>query len=238
MRAALAAACLLGGTAWAAPTGLNVIPTADLVPFRQLSAVLQNGNTVLRGGSSVFRQPEPVPQFEAGLPWNLETGLDLVPADRPEDYRPQVNLKWRLLDEGYRWPAVAAGVSQLGVGFTPNYFLVASRTINYQQIQYQKFRAHHRNIKLRGIRLHTGIQYTSYAWRALVGTDIEVTDYFVIYADWLSGTQNAVSLGGVLVINQHDSVQAALLRRNDEDRLSGALLVITHTFSFDDPLVW
>ncbi len=36
---------------------------------------------------------------------------------------------------------------QLGVGFTPNYFLVLSKTLNYWQIQYQKFRAHHRNIK-------------------------------------------------------------------------------------------
>ena len=232
MRAALAAACLLGGTAWAAPTGLNVIPTADLVPFRQLSAVLQNGNTVLRGGSSVFRQPEPVPQFEAGLPWNLETGLDLVPADRPEDYRPQVNLKWRLLDEGYRWPAVAAGVSQLGVGFTPNYFLVASRTINYQQIQYQKFRAHHRNIKLRGIRAHVGILRTGNAWRALLGTDIELSDHFVLYADWISGSENAVSLGGVLVINRENSITAAALRGNTEDRVSGLLVNFTHTFTW------
>jgi hypothetical protein len=47
-----------------------------------------------------------------------------------------------------------------------------------------------------------------------------------------------VSLGGVLVINQHDSVQAALLRENDQDRLSGVILQLTHTFDVTSPLEW
>ena len=106
------------------------------------------------------------------------------------------------------------------------------------QIQYQHFRAHHRNIKLRGIRVHTGIVYTGNAWRALVGTDIEVSDRFVIYADWISSASNAVSVGGVFVISQHDSVQASLLRANDQDRLSGVLIAVTHTFDLAHPLVW
>jgi hypothetical protein len=127
---------------------------------------------------------------------------------------------------------------QLGVGFRPNYFLVLSKTLNYAQIQYQRFRAHHRNIKLRGIRFHTGVLRTADAWRALVGTDIEVSDHFLVYADWISGRANAVSLGGVVVIDQHISIQAALLRGNDQDRLSGALLQATYTFDLAHPLEW
>jgi Exopolysaccharide biosynthesis protein YbjH len=224
--------------AQAAPTGLNQIPTTDLVPLGQLSLQLQNLNTEIRGENSVFNQPQLSPQSEFGLPWSMEAGLDVAPANASHDYRPIVNLKWTALHEDYTIPALAVGVSQLGVGFSPNYFLVLSKTLNYEQIQYQKFRAHHRNIKLRGIRLHTGFQYTGYAWQALVGTDIEVSDHFVIYADWISGSQSSVSLGGVIVINQHNSLQAALLRGNDQDRLSGLIIEITHTLDFDDPRAW
>ena len=229
---------LIGRSAWAGPTGLTQIPTTDLVPYRQLNAVLQNANTAIHGDEPLWRQPEPVPQAQAGLPWNMEGGLDLMPEDEPEDYRPILNLKWTPVHEDYHVPALAVGAMQLGVGFTPSYFLALSKTLNYQEIAYQKFRAHHRNIKLRGIRVHTGLLRTPNAWRALVGTDIQASDHLVVYADWISGAQNAVSLGGVLVINQHDSIQAALLRGNTQDRLSGALLVITHTFDLARPLEW
>ena len=214
----------------AAPTGLNQIPTTDLVPQGQLSLQLQNGNSDVNGSDSVFHQPQPVPQSEYGLPWNIEAGLDVAPSDPPDDYRPLVNVKWNPVHEDYRIPAAAIGAAQLGVGFTPTYFLVLSKTLNYDAIQYQKFRAHHRNRKLRGIRLHSGIMRTENAWEALVGTDIEVSDHFVVYADWISGASNDVSLGGVVVINQHFSFQASLLRGNDEDRLSGVLANITYTF--------
>ena len=76
------------------------------------------------------------------------------------------------------------------------------------------------------------------AWHALVGTDIQVQDHFVIYADWISGRANAVSLGGVIVINRHDSVQASMLRGNDEDQPSGVLVAVTHTFDLADPWEW
>ena len=238
MRRIFVLACLLPMAVQAAPTGLNQIPTTDLVPFRQATLQLQNGNTEVSGRASVFHQPQLVPQSEFGLPWNLEAGLDVAPSNPPHDYRPILNVKWNGVREDYHVPAVALGATQLGAGFSPNYFLVLSKTLNYQQIQYQKFRAHHRNIKLRGIRVHAGMLRATNAWRALVGTDIEVNDHFVVYADWISGTSNAVSVGGVLVIDRQNSVQASLLRGNGEDRLSGVLVGITHTFDLAHPLQW
>jgi len=232
MRCGVVLLALMATPVWAGPTGLNIIPTTDVVPFHQLNVGLQNGNSEVLGRTSVFHRPEPVPQVEVGLPWNIEGGLDVVPANPPHDYRPQLNLKWTALTEGDHWPAMAVGASQLGVGFTPNYFLVLSRTLNYEQIQYQKFRAHHRNIKLRGIRAHAGIMRTGNAWCALVGTDVEVNDHFVVYSDWMSGSQNAVSLGGVLVIDRENSITASTLRGNQEDRVSGMLVMFTHTFTW------
>ena len=238
MRLVAALACLVPVAAAAAPTGLNQIPTTDLVPPKQVTAQLQNGNTEVSGHGSVFHVPELVAQTQFGLPWNLEAGLDVAPSDPPHDYRPVMNVKWSPIREDYRVPAMAAVATLLGVGFTPNYFLVLSKTLNYGQIEYQKFRAHHRNIKLRGIRLHTGILRTSNAWRALVGTDVEVNDHFVAYADWISGDSNAVSLGGVVILTRQSSIQVALLRGNTEDRLSGILVALTHTFDFEHPFEW
>jgi len=227
--------CLLPVAAVAAPTGLNQIPTTDLVPEKQLTVQLQNGNTDVH---SLVHHPELEPQTELGLPWNLEAGLDVAPSDPPHDYRPAMNVKWNPVHEDFHVPALAVGATQLGVGFTPNYFLVLSKTLNYREIEYQKFRAHHRNIKLRGIRFHAGILRTGNAWRALVGTDIQVQDHFVVYADWISGRPNAVSLGGVVVINRHDSVQASMLRGNDEEEPSGVLIAVTHTFDLTNPWEW
>jgi len=224
-------AVLLPIAAQAAPTGLNQIPTTDLVPIGQLSLQLQNGNTEVSGPSSMFHQPAPVPQSEYGIPWRIETGLDVAPSNPPHDYRPVLNVKWSPVHEDYRIPAAAVGALQLGVGFTPGYYLVLSKTLNYDAIQYQKFRAHHRNLKLRGIRLHSGILGIGNVWHALVGTDIELSDHFIVYSDWISGASNSVSLGGVFVFNQHLSFQASLLRGNDQDRLSGFLANITYTFT-------
>ena len=224
--------------AWGAPTGLNQIPTTDLVPFRQVTLQVQNGNTEVDGSSPLYRQPQLEPQSEFGLPWRMEAGLDVAPSDPPDAYRPMMNLKWSPIAEDYRIPAAAIGVSQLGVGFTPSYYLVLSKTLNYAQVQYQKFRAHHRNIKLRGIRVHVGVQGVGNAWHALLGTDAEVSDHFVIYSDWISGARNSVSFGGVLVIDQHLSVQASFLRGNDGGPPSGVLVDLTHTFDITRPLEW
>ena len=229
---------LLPLAARAAPTGLNQIPTPDLVPWKQLTLQLANGNTDVTPTLPVWRAPQVLGQSEFGLPWNMEAGLDVAPYNVQQDYRPVLNIKWVPINEDYYVPAAAIGVTQLGLGFTPGYYLVASKTLNYEQIAYQKFRAHHRNIKLRGFRVVAGIQGSGNAWQALVGSDYEVSDHFIVEADWISGAKNAVSLGGVLVINQHDSVTLALLRENDMNRLSGVILQLTHTFDVTDPFTW
>lgn len=231
--AALAVAVLFASPAWSAPTGLNVIPTTDLIAPRQLLVQLQNGNTEVRGDRSVWHQPQPVFQTETGLPWHMETGIDVAPASPPGRYRPQFNLKWRPLDESDLWPAVAGVGQQLGPGFTPVYSLIATKTLNFAALQHQKFRAHHRNIKLRGIRFHAGIQRTfGDHWHALVGTDVEISDQLVFYGDWTSGAASAVTLGGVFVFDPENSMQLALFRGNNQNRLSGVLLALTHTFSW------
>ena len=62
MRRVLVLVCLVPTAAHAAPTQLNQIPITDLVPVKQVSLQLQNGNTEVSGRSSVFHQPQLMPQ--------------------------------------------------------------------------------------------------------------------------------------------------------------------------------
>ena len=216
----------------AGPTGLTFVPTTDVVPFHQVNVALQNNNTTLDGHDAFFRDVQPVPQAEVGLPWRIEGGIDVAPADPPGEYRPMFNLKWRGLDEGYYTPAVAGGVSQLGPGFTPAGFVVLDKTINYDAIQYERFRAHHHNIRLHGIRVHAGALQVGTVGRAMLGVDAELSDHFVLWADWISGAVNSVSVAGVVVVDPKNSFYVALLRQNDEDRLSGVVFNVTHAFDW------
>jgi hypothetical protein len=225
-----AATIVANGRAAAGPTGLAVIPTTDLVRFRQVNAILQNGNTQIDGRHAFFRDVQPVPQLEAGLPHDVEAGVDVAPANPPRDYRPFFNVKWTMLAESYRVPAVAVGATQLGPGFTPAGFAVASKTLNYDAIAYQRFRAHHRNLRLHGIRVHAGFLEAGDRAHAILGVDAEISDHFVLWSDWISGAKNSLSLAGVVVIDTQNSLFVALLRGNNERRVGGVLFNITHTF--------
>ncbi len=223
----LAAGC--AGSAQAAPTGLNTIPTADLIPVHQWTFTLQNGNASVAESPTLFQQPQPLYQLQFGLTPQLEGGLDFAPANPPHDYRPQFNLKWKPLPEAYDRPAVAAGVATLGPGFEPSAYLVVTRTINFDQVQYNKFKAHRRNIKLRGRRVHAGLIHTADGTFPMLGADWELSDRVVLYSDWISGRANAVTLGGVYALNASSSITASMLIGNQAGHPNGMLVNFSRT---------
>ena len=81
MRRVLVLACLVPTAAHAAPTQLNQIPTTDLVPVKQVSLQLQNGNTEVSGRSSVFHQPQLLPQAVGERHARLDIHLDRFAVD-------------------------------------------------------------------------------------------------------------------------------------------------------------
>jgi hypothetical protein len=225
----LALFCLACASAGAAPTGLNTIPTPDLVPERQFNAVLQNTNTSLDDHPLVFEQPILLPQLQLGLNDHFEAGADMIPGKTPGHYTAQLNLKYKPLWEDYDRPALGIGIVQPLTDFSPTYYLVVTRTLNIKAILNQRFRAHHRNIKLRGRRVHVGITRTPAGTFPMLGTDLEMSDQFVIYSDWISGSPNALTLGGVYVINDKNSLTASLLYANHEQRINGLLINYSRT---------
>jgi hypothetical protein len=217
---------------WGAPSQLNQIPTADILPMKQLQIGVQNANTNVTDDPSIIRQPQPMLQSQYGLTKRIELGLDVVPTRGPDAYRPIFNIKYDVLQESYDSPAVAVGMSQLGPNFQSSPYLVVTRTINYSDVQYNKFRAHHRNQKLRGRRIHAGIMRLNGQLVPLVGTDIEINDKFILYADYMGGPQNGPALGGSIVFNERTNLPVALLKVNATHKVNGAILNYAYNFQF------
>jgi hypothetical protein len=221
--------CLASAAAWAQPTGLNTIPTPDLVPPHEYNGTVQNFNTSLDSHPLVFQRPVLLPQLQLGLNDHFEAGADMIPGKSPGKYTAQLNVKWKAIWEDYDRPALGIGVVQPLTDFSPSYYLVATRTLNINAILNQRFRAHHRNIKLRGRRIHAGITRTPGGTFPLLGTDLETSDQFVIYSDWISGSPNALTIGGVYVINDQNSLTASLLYGNHPQRINGLLFNYSRT---------
>src|SRR5579884_3969029 len=176
--------CLCGGSAWAAPSSLNTVPTADVVPLHQYNGQIQNANVSLDTHPTVFQRPILLPMLELGVTGSVEAGIDAIPARAPGRYTAALNVKWKPLWEDYDYPGIAIGFLQPVTDFSTSYYLVATRTLNFAAIENQRFRAHHRNIKLRGRRVHAGIIRTPSGTFPMLGTDIEMSDQFVFASDW------------------------------------------------------
>ena len=226
-------ALLCAARVLAAPTGLTTIPTVDVAPMRQLTFQFQNANTNLSDAPTLWHEPQMALQFQTGVrAARIEAGADLVVTDPPEGYAPIFNAKAVLLAEGEHWPAVAAGVAQVGSGVESYAYAVVTRTLDYHALQYQRFRAHHRNVKLRGRRAHAGLLRTPERVLALAGSDLELSDHFLLVADWIAGDDHAASLGLTWVVDPLTTLQMALLRGNGSGRVDGLQAGITRQFGF------
>lgn len=113
-------------TSWATPTGLNNIPTADVVPEKVL---------VLQGIVEVGDEKKPgyVAGFKYGLIKNLEVGLDgrIFPeAVLEETLKGQMKYRFEFNDK----MAMAAGIANLGdrakLGWE-DYYLVATHNFGF-----------------------------------------------------------------------------------------------------------
>lgn len=225
---------LLSAVAAAGPTGLNVIPTTDIVPLNSWVGGLQNGNTSLTG-TPFWRQPLVTPQTQFGLQSWLEAGLDYAQTPDLAHDAAVFNVKALLLTEDERVPNVALGLWNVTQGQKPGYYLTLSKTLNYAQQQEERFRAHHRrNRKLLGRRIHLGAMLDGHGTlEPFAGTDLQLSDSAVFQADWVRGSGNGASAGLAYVLpDQKTVLTPALLFSNDKRRLTGISINLSRQFSF------
>jgi hypothetical protein len=212
-------------------TGLNTIPTTDLVPTHSWILQAQNGNTAFR---SLLIEPNTVLQSQYSVSDKIEAGLDYVqPPDLGNDEL-VFNAKLLLQNEDDFRPNMAIGIWNVTMRQPTGYYVTFSKTLNYAQQQRERFRAHHRrNRKLLGRRIHLGFSFNNYGTvLPFAGTDLQLNDSTVLQADWISGSGNAVTLGFVYVLgDQRTVINPALLYSNDTHRVDGFFLNISHQFN-------
>ena len=220
--------------AYAGPTGLNTIPTTDIVPQNSWIANLQNGNT----GFTVpafYSAPMLVKQTEFALNNRVEAGVDASYFARYNAESFQFNIKTTLQSEDEVRPNAAMGIMGIGNHLNPSYFLTLSKTLNYDQQQKERYRAHNRrNRKLLGRRVHAGVLLDfKGALTPFFGADLQMSDSAVFQTDWISGSGNALTAGVAFVMpDQKTVLNPALMFSNDKHRVDGFFLNISRQFSF------
>lgn len=125
MRALLVAMLLLFGPAatisFAIPTGLNAMPTANVLGMG--ATRVEYG---FNGSGLLYATPETatIVGTQTGLVLGLEGGIDRV-----DDVGTVYNVKWRLKNEGLLAPAFAVGVQNIVSGERPQYYGVFTKSI-------------------------------------------------------------------------------------------------------------
>jgi hypothetical protein len=237
MKAGIGLVCVLVALgsvrAVASPTGLNVIPTTDIVQTNCWIFGLQNQNIGLTD-SPFYRMPVLTEQTQYGLASWLEAGIDYAQTPDVNENETVFNAKGLLHAEDQNTPNIAAGVWNVAQGQTPGYYLTVSKTLNYAQEQYERFRAHHRrNRKVLGRRVHLGMMLSGRGiLQPFAGTDLQITDNTVFQADWVSGVGNSFTAGVAYVLwDQRTVITPAILIANDGRRFNGISINIGRQFN-------
>jgi hypothetical protein len=191
--------------AFAFPTSSNIIPTADMLDAGSLRAEFENDGAPCLFGpaaeSYVLVEYAPDPR--------LELGADLYSAGSSNDLL--LNAKWLLCSEDNARPAVAVGCMELGSGFTPTSYLVATKDVG------------------RGLRLHLGDAASGGSQSALFGVEKQIGEQDYLLADYASWSAGYATLGVYHEINQHVAVNLAYGRPNERGESDLVILNVSWT---------
>ena len=234
MRLALVAALTgLVAAAGASPTGLNVIPTTDLVPLQSWVLAFQNSNPDF-AAPSLFEHPLFIAETQAGLESWLEAGLDYEQTPDLTAYAVVFNVKALVMQEDEHQPNFAVGMWNVAAGQAPGYYVAFSKTLNYDQEQEERFKAHHRrNRKLLGRRVHLGMMLDGHGiFQPFAGTDLQLNEAVVFQADYVHGAGNTATAGIAWVLpDQRTVLNPAFVFSNSGDKVIGLSINLSHQFN-------
>ncbi len=188
----MAAALGSGSPAWAWPTSLNLIPTADVLDRGTARFELESdgSHTPFTGDTDAYLCTQ------YGLTSRLEIGADCL--DLAGDARLQANAKWQFVPEHRDVPAMAVGVADMGrVGLFSQWYLALAKDVG-------------------PLRLHAGC-LTDDALHGLFGAEYRIGDHTEVLADWTSGAGAYSSLGLWQDLGRGLSMTAYYARNNTPD---------------------
>ncbi len=168
---AIVALVLSVAAAGAAPTGLFVIPTADVLGPGEasLDCFTQGRNLARDADCDRFLG------VEVGLPHGLEVGVDAC-LNHGGDDGPWWNLKWQVPLAGSDRRALALGLQNVGHQATAQPYVALAQTIGSG-------------------RGHLGVMRADSATRLYLGAEAPVTESLTLAGDYLSGPGGSTSAG-------------------------------------------
>jgi len=176
---------------WAGPTGLTVIPTADLLEPATASLEFEaEGKQVPFGGDC-----DRAVLFEIGLLEGVEAGID---TSISSSEGPWLNAKWLVADETATLPAVAVGLQNVGEAAVAEPYLALAKDVGK-------------------VRVHTGGIRTGHRTYWMLGAEVSAGPRLTACADYMSGHAGTASVGLSWEISDVVSVAAARIFANDSE---------------------
>lgn len=191
---------------YAAPNGLNVMPTTDIYDSGQISLELQSdgfGGRILSGDCQNFFN------MQLGLGKGFDFGSDFC-----SDGHIYMNAKWSFLREVKNIPAVAFGLQNLvitesPVSFEP-YLVFTKSFFNF--------------------RLHSGIIKIDNEIKPLAGLDFPMNNLIIIQIDYLNG----ISFAPVVNLQENIVLTPAIIYGSNGEILHSINLQWLFNFKEDD----
>ncbi len=181
-----------------ATSGLNVIPTADVVERGVLAVEFD----MTGDPTAAFKAADSSTLLQYGLAKNVEVGYDVAgDGDESSDV-------W---NAKVRWPvkkgAVALGIQNAGSGQKSQPYVVGY-------------------VEIGSSRVHSGLIRFEGQTRVMLGYDRPLSERVALLADYTTGSENAASLGLGFTLSDQYALTTAFLRNNSgSDRYSYDVLL-------------
>jgi hypothetical protein len=176
---------LCAHAAHCAPSGLNIMPTTDVLDPGVVSLETES----IGPGTPWSADAAVGLLFEIGLGNGWEAGVDHL-FDSGNTW---LNVKYRVCEESEARPALAVGLEAIGADAGIQPYLTASKSLG-------------------ATRGHLGMFGIGRTNRAMLGLDRPLSRRVTFQADYVSGAPNALTYG--LEINLNDTVALTIARAN------------------------
>jgi hypothetical protein len=173
-----------------APSGLNIIPTADILDKGVISLETESAGA----GNPWGDDCDSFVLLQFGVGHGIELGIDKCTNDSDS----WLNFKWRICDESKGLPAIAFGTQAISDGDRSQHFAVVTKSFGK-------------------MRLHTGAIGIDHKTRWMLGVDHPLSDRFTIQADYINGDENSSTFGVALALNDSLSLTVARSLGNAAD---------------------
>ncbi len=194
----LCAGLALAAPAHGSPTGLNIIPTADVLPAGTASVE----GEVFGPGGLPARESEPYALLQVGFPGRLEAGVDRGIGGAARSAAG--NVKWQVLPQTGVLPALALGAQNISGRQRIQPYLAATRSLGRT-------------------RIHAGLLRDDAGTHLLAGVEHAIGTRLVVQGDHVGGSGGISSAGVALQVHRRASLTLAVTRAAGARRLGHIL---------------